>query len=92
MCTYATVKVAVDGSGKGPNGSWLHVSDATVYFDHPVHAMAEHTLNIDLADPSRGPSARVAVELTAESARRLMAAIEGALAAAPPELTGVATE
>ena len=27
--------------------------------------MAEHTLNIDLTDPSRGPSARVAVELTA---------------------------
>jgi len=87
MCTYATVKVAVDGSGKGPNGSWLHVSDATVYFDHPVHAMADHTLNIDLADPSKGPSARVALELTAESARQLVAAIQEALASVPPALT-----
>ena len=39
----------VEGSAKGPNGGWFRVTDATVYFDHPVHAMAEHTLNIDLA-------------------------------------------
>ena len=87
MCTYATVRTAVDGSAKGPNGSWFHVSDATVYFDHPVHAMAEHTLNIDLADPSRGPSARVAVELSAGSARELMTAIQAALDSAPADLT-----
>jgi hypothetical protein len=58
------------------------VTDATVYFDHPVHAAAEHTLNIDVADPSRGPGARVALELSAESARALVDAIEQALAAA----------
>ena len=58
-----------------------------VYFDHPVHAMADHSLNIDFADPSRGPSARVALELTAESARQLVAAIQGALASAPADLT-----
>ena len=73
----------VDGSAKGPGGKWFHVTDATVYFDHPVHAMAEHTLNIDLADPSRGPGPRVAVELTRESAARLVAAIQTALASAP---------
>jgi hypothetical protein len=87
MCTYATVTASMDGSAKGPNGSWFHVTDATVYFDHPVHAMAGHTLNIDLTDPSRGPSARVAVELTAASARDLVAAIQAALAAVPAELT-----
>jgi hypothetical protein len=87
MCTYATMSAPIDGSAKGPNGSWFSVTDATVYFDHPVHAMAEHTLNIDLADPSRGPSARVAVELTASSARDLMTAIQAALDSAPAELT-----
>jgi hypothetical protein len=87
MCTYDTVHLAVDGSGKGPNTSWLRVTDATVYFDHPVHAMADHTLNIDLVDPSKGPSARVALELTAASARRLAAAIQEALDAVPAELT-----
>jgi hypothetical protein len=88
MSTYATLQAAVDGSAKGPNGSWFHVTDATVYFDHPVHAMAEHTLNIDFADPSRGPAARVAVELTAASARELVEAIRAALASAPADLTG----
>ena len=92
MCTYATTTNPMTGSAKGPNGSWFRVTDAVVYFDHPVHAMAEHTLNIDLVDPSRGPSARVAVELTVVSARRLIAAVEEALASAPPELTGAATE
>ena len=83
MCTYATVSERVEGSAKGPGGQWFHVTDATVYYDHPVHAMAEHTLNIDLADPTRGPGARLAVELTRESATRLVRAIEEALASAP---------
>jgi Family of unknown function (DUF6295) len=86
MCTYATVQERVEGSAKGPGGAWIRVSDATVYFDHPVHAMAEHTLNIDLADPAKGPAARVAIELTAESARRLVIAIEAALESAATEM------
>ena len=87
MCTYATLNTDLDGSAKGPESKWFHVSHGTVYFDHPVHAMADHTLNIDFADPSRGPSARVAVELTASSARALVKAIEEALASAPAEMT-----
>jgi len=87
MCTYATIKAGIQGSAKGPESKWFSVSDATVYFDHPVHAMAEHTLNIDFAAPERGPGARVAVELTAASARELVAAIEAALASAPAALT-----
>jgi Family of unknown function (DUF6295) len=82
MCTYTTEKIDITGSGKGAAG-WFALSDATVYFDHPVHAMAEHTLNIDFRNPGKGPSARVAVELTAESARALVTAIEAALAAVP---------
>jgi hypothetical protein len=85
MCTYLTENVAVTGSGKGPDG-WFGLSEATVYFDHPVHAQAEHTLNIDFINPGRGASARVAVELTAESARALAKAIESALDSAPPGL------
>jgi hypothetical protein len=85
MCTYQTEQISITGSGKGATG-WFALSDATVYFDHPVHAMAEHTLNIDFINPSRGPSARVAVELTAESARELARAIEAALASAPAAL------
>ena len=86
MCTYATVRAGISGSAKGPGDGWFHVTDATVYFDHPVHAMAEHTLNIDFAEPTAGPSARVAVEITAASARSLVAAIQAALDSVPAEL------
>jgi hypothetical protein len=86
VCTYETFRTPVDGSAKGPQGAWFAVTDATVYFDHPVHAMHEHTLNIDLTDPSRGPSARVALELSAQAARELAVAITQALAAAPADL------
>jgi Family of unknown function (DUF6295) len=85
MCTYLTEKIEVAGSGKGPV-NWFSLTDATVYLDHPQHAPAEHTLNIDFLNPAQGPSARVAVELTAESARALVRAIEAALDSAPPGL------
>jgi hypothetical protein len=86
MCTYATVRVPVTGSAKGPGSGWFSATDATVYFDHPIHAMAGHTLNIDVAAPARGPAARVALELTADSARALVDAIQAALASAPSDV------
>ncbi len=81
MCSYLTVATEIAGSAKGAQG-WMPVTSASVYFDHPFHAPFDHTLNIDFADPTRGPSARVAVELSAESARRLVQSINEALAAA----------
>jgi hypothetical protein len=59
MCTYHTERVEVTGSGKGPDG-WFPLRLASVYLDHPQHALAEHTLNIDFLNPAQGPSARVA--------------------------------
>ncbi|WP_034266538.1 DUF6295 family protein [Actinospica robiniae] len=85
MCTYIIEKAAAEGSAKGPDG-WFTVTDATVSYDHPVHASAEHTLNIDFLNPGKGASARVAVELTAESARELIAAIQRTLEQVPPGL------
>jgi hypothetical protein len=74
MCTHRTETLVVSGSAKGPQG-WFRVTDASVYFDHPVHALADHTLNVDLRRPADGPGARVAVELTAEAARDLAVTI-----------------
>jgi hypothetical protein len=85
VCTYLTERLDVEGSGKGAAG-WFPLTEASVYFDHPVHAPAGHTLNIDFLNTAQGPSARVAVELTAASARALAAAIQAALASAPPGL------
>lgn len=88
MCTYETTTLGMAGSGKGADG-WFPLTDATVYFDHPVHAPAEHTLNIDLINPSRGASARVAMELDPPAARALAEAILHTLDTVPPGLLGL---
>src|SRR6266702_3949884 len=59
MCTYLTEKGAISGSGKGPSG-WFRLTDASVYFDHPVHA--------EVADPG---AALVPGRLLAEITRSL---------------------
>jgi hypothetical protein len=74
-------QVAIEGSGKGVEG-WFAVRQASVSFDHPFHAPLEHALNLDFTDPARGPGARVAVELSAEAARKLVDTILAVLAQA----------
>jgi hypothetical protein len=85
MCTYLTEKVEIEGSGKGATG-WFDASHATVYVDHPVHAQYGHTVNVDFINPALGASARVALELTEESALALVEAIQKAIASAPAGL------
>lgn len=85
MCTYLTQTTPVQGSGKGSSG-WFPLTVAMVSVDHPVHAPAGHTLNLDFLNPDRGPAARVAVELTLNSARSLLAALAATLAAVPADL------
>ncbi|MBP8294306.1 MAG: hypothetical protein KAX65_16130 [Caldilineaceae bacterium] len=74
MCTMIAQKVAIEGSGKG-TGGWFAVRQANVSYDHPFNAPLEHALNIDFVDPAQGPGARVAVELSADAARALVATI-----------------
>jgi len=74
MCTYGTVRVPLRGAAKGRHG-WFAVDDAGVYVDHPYFSTATHTLNLDFRDAAAGPDARVAVELSLESARELAGAI-----------------
>ena len=81
MCTYITGTTAITGAGKGRDG-WFTLTHASVYVDHPYHAPLDHSLNIDFLSERDGPSARVAVELSVESARGLVACVEAALARA----------
>ncbi|MEE6176902.1 DUF6295 family protein [Mycobacterium sp. 050134] len=85
MCTHLSEHVDIEGSGKGATG-WFGASRATVYVDHPVHAPYAHTVNIDVINPQLGPSARVALELTEESALALADAIRTAIGHAPAGL------
>jgi hypothetical protein len=89
MCTYQTARLPVEGSAKGPNG-WFALTDATVYFDHPVSAPYDHSLNIDFFSFAQHTPGRVAVELDPNCARELAIAIFAVLGAAPPALIGEA--
>ena len=85
MCTYQTARLGVQGSAKGPDG-WFGLTDVTVYFDHPVSAPRDHTLNIDFLKLGSRTPARVGVELDPVSARELATAIIEMLDSAPPGL------
>jgi len=85
MCTYETERIAVTGSAKGAQG-WFRATNATIYFDHPVHFGAGHALMVDVINPSLGASSRVGLELDAGSARELAMAILRSLDSVPADL------
>ena len=78
MCTNIVENAQITGSGKGPKG-WFELKQANVSFDHPFTAQLDHALNIDFVNNQLGLETRVAVELSPDSARRLIEAIEVAL-------------
>jgi len=84
MCSYIVETAKVTGSAKGAEG-WMRVDTATVYYDHPFHAPLDHALGIDLTCEADGGRERVALELSAESARALVDAILAALASGEVE-------
>ena len=81
MCTMIANQAKIEGSGKGASG-WFTVRQVNVSYDHPYQIPLEHALSIDFVDEAKGPGARVAVELTLESARQLVRTIQEVLAQA----------
>jgi len=78
MCSYIVGKAKLLGSAKGPKG-WMRIDTANVYFDHPFHAPLDHALGIDFINAADGGHERVAIELSAQSARELVNEILAAL-------------
>lgn len=70
MCTTISDRIPVTGRGKGAHG-WFTLDHAYLGYDHPTSAPAEHAVLLDFVNESAGPGARVAVELTLDSAREL---------------------
>src|SRR5262245_13748440 len=81
MCTSVVEIVRADGAGKGEDG-WFFLTSAVVSYDHPHHALLEEAITIDFMNEGLGPSARVAVEITLESAKELAGALARAIAGA----------
>ena len=77
--------VAIDGSGKGAKG-WFNLKKANVSFDHPFNAQFDHSLNIDFVNDDLGIEHRVAVELSRDSAQKLIEAISTALSRGDEQL------
>src|SRR5919109_4045689 len=84
MSSDIVEKAKLPGSAKGPNG-WMRIDTANVYYDHPFHAPLDHALSIDFINEAEGGRERVAIELSAESARALVEKILAALAAGERE-------
>jgi hypothetical protein len=78
MCTGIVENTKVCGSGRGREG-WISIDRASVSYDHPDHAQIEQDVIIDFLSQSMGPDSRIAVELTPESARDLVKAIQQSL-------------
>ena len=78
MCTMIAQKVTLEGSARGASG-WFAANQANVSYDHPFDVPQEYALNIDFVNEALGPGARVAVELTADSARALVETIRAVL-------------
>ena len=72
MCTMLTMKTQIECCGKSVQApGWIALRQVNVGYDCPFHLDTEHALNLDFVNEAQGPSARVAVELTPESARQL---------------------
>jgi Family of unknown function (DUF6295) len=84
MCTSIVEIVNAAGAGKTGDG-WIELTHSVVSYDHPHHALLEEAVTIDFVNRALGPGARVAVELTLESAKELCGALARAIAAAEIE-------
>ena len=84
MCTSIVEVVGAAGAGKGGDG-WFALTHSVVSYDHPHHALLEEAITIDFVNSALGPGARVAVELTLQSAKELSSALTRAIEAAEVE-------
>ena len=74
MCVTTIQYRKLEGSAKGVIG-WFPITNVAVCNDHPHHFEREWCINVDVVNEEMGPSARVALELTLDSAKALAEAI-----------------
>jgi hypothetical protein len=87
VCTSIVEIVEAEGQGKGEHG-WFDLTHAVVSYDHPHHALYEEAIVIDFVNANQGPGARVAVEISLDSAKALAAALARAIEGAD-EVEGI---
>ena len=78
MCTMINVCSDITGGGRGAQG-WFPVDLLSVGYDHPTYMNLEHAITLDFMNKQQGPAGRVAIELSPDSARQLIATLQNAL-------------
>jgi hypothetical protein len=81
MCTSIVEIAQIEGSGKAERG-WIPLTTSVVSYDHPHHAEYEEAISIDFMNVDLDPGARVAVEISLESAKAFSEALRRAIDAA----------
>ncbi len=81
MCTSIVEIVPAEGMAKRGE-DWFPLTRAVVAYDHARHAPFGDVITLDFINTSLTHDARAGVELTLESARELLAALDRAITAA----------
>ena len=81
MCTSIIEVVQAEGMAKRGD-HWFPLSQAVVAYDHARHAPLGDVITLDFLNAALGPEARAGVELTLETAKGLLMALDRAIAAA----------
>jgi hypothetical protein len=84
MCTSIVEIAKAEGAGRNRNG-WFKLTHSVVAYDHPQCAPDEDAVLIDFTNRDMDPGARVAAELTLESAKALYEALGKVIAEAEAE-------
>ncbi len=64
------------------DGEWFELTGAVVAYDHARHAQLADVITLDFVNSDLDAGARAGVELTLESAKDLLAALDRAITAA----------
>ncbi|WP_454916808.1 DUF6295 family protein [Xanthobacter sediminis] len=81
MCTSIVEIIGADGMAKRGD-EWFALTHAVVAYDHARHAPHADVMTLDFINTGLEPGARAGIELTLESAKQLLAALDRAITAA----------
>lgn len=81
MCTSIVEIVPAEGMAKRGD-AWFPLTQAVVAYDHARHAPLADVITLDFFNAHLDAGARAGIELTLESAKELLAALERAITAA----------
>jgi len=81
MCTSIVEIIPAEGMAKR-GAEWFALTQAVVAYDHARHAPLADVITLDFINAGLDAGARAGIELTLDSAKELLAALERAITAA----------